>query len=105
MNLAMKQTEMANRAQRADEIAPGMTYDELLDAIDNGIGVRVRLLREGHNAIYYDEAVSSQYNLLLKPDGKCYFLDPDNQSREIKILRELNPQEYAKIDLIKGRDY
>lgn len=83
---------------------PLETLDEILEAVER-VNPRLDLLKNGHNAIYYDEDISTQYNILNKPDGKCYFLDPDSKSRTNEILRELTPQEYAKIDLIKGRDY
>ncbi|PAF46883.1 hypothetical protein BKH41_08420 [Helicobacter sp. 12S02232-10] len=95
MNLAMKDTQPVRQ----------YTYDEILEAAESGEGVRVRLLKEGYNAIYYDETISDKYNLLLQPDGKCYFLDPNSKSMKNEILRELTPEEYAKLDLVKGRDY
>lgn len=58
MNLAMKDTQPVKQ----------YTYDEILEAAER-TNPRLQLLKEGHNAIYYDETISDKYNLLLQPEG------------------------------------
>ncbi|PAF46594.1 hypothetical protein BKH41_08805 [Helicobacter sp. 12S02232-10] len=93
MNLAMKNTQPVRQ----------YTYDEILEAAER-TNPRLQLLKEGYDAIYYDEAISDKC-ILNKPDGKCYLIKPDSKSMKNEILRELTPEEYAKVDLVKGRDY
>lgn len=76
--------------------------DYILDKVES-VNPRIELLKQGYNAIYFDKDISEQYCLQLQPDGKCYLLKNDTKDNE--ILRELNADEYAKLDLIKGRDY
>ncbi|PAF50228.1 hypothetical protein [Helicobacter sp. 13S00477-4] len=79
------------------------TLDEILEAVER-VNPRLDLLKNGYNAIYIDEAISNQC-ILHQPDGKCYFIQSNREQRKNEILRELTAEEYAKIDLIKGRDY
>lgn len=82
---------------------PLETLDEILEAVER-VNPRLDLLKNGHNAIYINEEISKEC-ILQKPDGRCYFINSNREKRTNEILRELTPQEYAKIDLIKGRDY
>ncbi|PAF46191.1 hypothetical protein BKH46_08625 [Helicobacter sp. 12S02634-8] len=84
--------------------SPQCTLDEILDAVER-VNPRLQLLQEGHSAIYYDENISKEYNLLLQPDGKCYLIKYEDTLQKSQILRELTQEEYAKLDVIKGRDY
>lgn len=81
-----------------------LSLDEILEAVER-TSPRLELLKSGYDAIYWDKEVSKEYMLLHQPDGKCYLIDYDDNLKQNIIIRELNKEEYSKIDLIKGRDY
>lgn len=43
--------------------------------------------------------------LELYPNGKCYLIKSDNTLRKNIVVRELTQEEYAKLDIQKGRDF
>lgn len=80
------------------------TYGEMIEKMDNMPDIRIELLKQGHNAIYVCEEVANQ-TIMLQPNGKCYFIRSNDELRQNEIIRELTNEEYARLDLIKGRDF
>ncbi|PAF41047.1 hypothetical protein [Helicobacter sp. 11S03491-1] len=77
--------------------------DRILEAAER-VNPRLQLLKEGHNAIYYDGNIINK-TIMLRPDGKCFVIKANQELKKNEIIRELTPEEYSKIDLVKGRDY
>lgn len=61
--------------------------------------------KKGENAVYFDKNISIEYGLELYPNGKCYLIKSDNTLRKNIVVRELTQEEYAKLDIQKGRDF
>lgn len=79
------------------------TYDELVDCVEN-FDPRIELLKEGHRAIYTNRKISND-SIMHCPNGKCYFIKSNDELKRNEIVRELTREEYAELDLVKGRDF
>ncbi|HHY1437280.1 TPA: hypothetical protein ACV1MF_001229 [Campylobacter jejuni] len=79
------------------------TYDELVDCVEN-FDPRIELLKEGFEAIYVNRRISNKA-IMQCPNGKCYFIKSNDELKRNEIVRELTQEEYAKLDLVKGRDF